>query len=879
MASIRALWCRLLATWRRGADDERLGEELALHMDLETERLTRQGVPPDLARREAQRRLGSRGAIEEGWRDERRLPWLDMFRQDAHYALRQLWRDPRFSFLAISTLAVGIGMTTAIFGLLWGVVLSPLPYPFPERLVRVYQSSEEFPAFPVSPYSYLAYARESRALEGLAVYTGQDLQLADGDQPERLAAQLVSASYFRVLGVQPIVGRVFAEADEREHSDVVVISEALWRRRFGADPAIAGRRVRMSGRTFTVLGVLPAGFEHVGGAYRTTPQGETVDAWWPIPLDKARERASWHYLNAVGRLRRGATAAQAAEELDRIERSLKLEAMGGTSWRQRVLPLSDDVVGTSRDGVMLLVSAVGLLMVIACANVSSLLLARATARGRERAVRFALGASRGRLARQALTEAAVLLVPAVLAGAAIAWAGTRALHVLLPPDFPRLHNVRVDGVVLLFSIAVSALAVIVFGLVPTWRGADQPGSGALHDGGPRSSAGRGTTRVRQALVVAEIALASTLLVVGGLLAQSFVRLQQAAPGFTPTRAVSAVVALPEARYDKREDVGRFYESLLREVRALPNVTAAGVGTDIPWTGYDENTGFTVAGAKNELAEPSARFHAASAGYFTSVGMALETGRVMDERDTADAPKVVVVNRAFARKYLAGGPVVDRVVEFWDTKAAIVGVVGDVKDQPADAEAVPAFWWPIAQNPMRAVTLVVRTATDDPLVIEPDLRQVLARLDAQLPLAEVRTLESIAGNANAQRRFLLAMTLLFAVVALALAALGAYGVLSWTVRQRTRELGIRMALGADRRSVLRLVVGQGLRLAAVGLVVGLALALASGQVVARLLYGMSPRDAVTFLAAALVMLAISAVATLGPAVTATRTSPVEALRTD
>jgi predicted permease len=454
------------------------------------------------------------------------------------------------------------------------------------------------------------------------------------------------------------------------------------------------------------------------------------------------------------------------------------------------------------------------------------------------------------------------------------------LHVLLPPDFPRLHNVRVDGVVLLFSVALAALSVIVFGLVPTWRGADQPGTGGLHDGGPRSSAGRGTTRVRQALVVAEIALASALLVASGLLVQSFVRLQRAAPGFTAARAVSAVVSLPEAHYPKPEDVSRLYASLVREVRAIPNVRAVGLATDIPWTGYDENTGFSIVGQKEQGSEePSARFHAASPGYFEAVGMALETGRVMNDHDTADAPKVVVVNRAFARKYLGSGPVLDRVLDFWGDKWTIVGVVSDVKDQPADAEAVPAFWWPVAQNPMRGAALVVRTATDDPLVIVPDLRQVLARLDAQLPLAEVRTLETIAANANAQRRFLLAMTLLFAAVALSLAALGAYGVLSWTVRQRTRELGIRMALGADRRSVLGLVVGQGLRLAAVGLCVGLGLALASGQVVARLLYGMSPRDATTYGAAALVMLAMSALATLGPAFTATRTSPVEALRTD
>jgi predicted permease len=876
MRLLRALWLRLVATWITQRDERRLRDELDLHLALEAESLEKQGLAPAEARRQAQLRLGGRAATEEAWRDARRLPWLDMVRQDARYAVRGLWRDARFALLAIGTLALGIGMTTTIFGLLWGAVLSPMPYPEADRLVRVYQASERFPAFPVSPYSYLAYRRDGRALADLAAYTGEDLQLADGEAPERLSAMLVTASYFDVLGVRPRLGRLFTAADERQHADVVVISEALWRRRFAADPAIAGRRVRMSGRTFTILGVLPAGFEHVGGAYRSMPQGETVDAWWPLPLDEAYDRRRWHYLNAVGRLRPGATPADVVADLDRIERALRRDALAGSSWTPRIVPLADDVVGTARDGVMLLVAAVALLMVIACANVSSLLLARSTARTRERALRVALGASRRRLAAQSLTESAVLMIPAAVAAGAIAWAGTAVLHAWLPADFPRLHNVRVDAGVLLFSVALSAVSVVLFGLVPTWRDGVEAGDSALRGG--RSSAGRHTTRVRQALVAGEIALASALLVAGGLLAQSFVRLQRSEPGFRAERAATAAITLPEARYATVESAGRFLDQLVRETSALPGVASAGAGSDIPWTGYDENTGFDIVGRPAPAGiDYNARFHAATPGYFQAVGIRLMEGRHFDERDRADAEPVLVVNQALARKYFGGESPVGRVIDLWDKKRTVIGVVADVKDRPADADAVPALWWPYAQSPRSAMTLVIRTVYDDPLAAVADVRRIAARLDPELPLADVRTLEHVAASANAQRRFLLAVTLLFAGVAIALAALGAYGVLSWTVRQRTREIGIRMALGADRRLVLGHVLGQGLRLSALGLVAGLLIALASGRVLARLLYGMSPTDPGTFAAAAAGVLVLSALAALGPALTATRTSPIEALR--
>jgi putative ABC transport system permease protein len=866
-------WVRRLGRSLTGMGRDRdLDDELRFHLEMQTALEVGRGTPPADAERAARLRLGATDVISEAYRDQQGVRGVDTILQDVRYAARALRRDSRFAVVGILTLTVGIGAVTTIFSLVRGVLLDPLPYPQPDRLVRVYESNPQFPLFPVGPYGLLAYRHENRTLSGFAGYTREDLQLATDNRPERLRGLQVSSNYFQVLGILPARGRAFTWTEERKDADVAVLSDAVWQSRFRGDPGVVGRAVRLSGRLFTIVGVMPPGFQHVGGTYRSPAQGETVDVWWPLPLERASERKGWHYINAIARLKAGVTAAQAQADLAAVSTRIR---SADDRWDVRAVPLLADVVGRSSDAIRLLTIAVGLLMLIACANVSSLLLARATARRRERAVRFALGASRWRLLRQSLVESLVLSAPGALGGALVTIAGVGLLVAVLPEDFPRLHNVRVDWTVLGFAVVLTGASVLVFGLLPAWQQASDDVHPMLHDTNARTSASGRTVRLRNVLVVSEIALASALLICAGLLARSFVALGRAPAGFNAQKVMTALVALPQVRYPEPEDASRFVERLMADLRTVAGVRSAGAGSDVPWTGYDENTSFEIVGRRLRD-EPSARFHVATPGYFETLGIPLIAGRHVDARDRAGSPLVIVINQALALKYFPGENPLGRALDVWGRQRTIVGVVGDVKDAPTDAAAVPAFWWPHAQQPFPGVMVVV-ASDQDPATLVPALRQVVGRLDPELPLAEVRSMNEIAAAANAQRRFVLAMTALFAVAALLLAAVGAYGVLAWTVRQRTRELGVRVALGARRRDVLLLVLRHGGQLASAGIFVGAVAALASGRVLQALLYGVSPRDAATFAAAASAMLVIACLAALGPAWAATRADPVEALR--
>lgn len=872
MRSLLAWLSRIAGSFVNRRSERRLDDELAFHLEMQTRKEMERGRSPEEARRAAYQRLGGLDTTKDAYRDQRGLPWLDTLGPDLRYAWRTMRRDPGFAAVALGTLAIGIGATTTIFSLLRGVVLAPLPYREPERLVRVYESTPDTPTFPVTPYSLVCYRHDARTLRGIAGFTREDLQLAIDDRPERLQGLMVSSNYFDVLGVRPAIGRAFTWSEERANATVAIISDAVWRTRFGADRAIVGRVVRLSGKPFTIVGVMSAGFEHVGGTYRSFPQGQTVDVWWPLPLDRAAGEKFFHYVNAVARLAPGSTPDQAANDLSAIKSRIK--APGDSDWKARLIPLLQDVVGPSTEGIRILMIAAGLVLLITCANVSSLLLSRATARRRERAVRFALGAGRSRLVRQSLTESLALTLPGAVVGAALAIGGVIVLRAILPQDFPRLHNVRVDWIVLMFSIAVACVSAAVFGLLPAWHEATDDTRPALHDASARSSASRRTTHMRNLLVIGELALASTLLVSAGLLARSFLTLQRSDAGFAPSGVLTASVSLPSVRYSDPAARGRFFAALLDDIRRLPGVTAAGAGTDLPWTGYDENSGFAVVGRRD--ADGSGRYHAATPGYFEALRVPLRGGRFFDERDRTDTARVLVVNQALVSLYFPHEAAVGQLADVFGEKRTIVGIVGDVKDTPSDAVAQPAFWMPQSQVPFSTVSLVIRTITDPRSAVGP-IRALLRARDPELALAQVETLDDIARAANAQRRFLLAIIALFTAAALVLAIVGAYGVLTWTVRQRRRELGIRVALGADRKHVLSLVVGQGVRLGLIGLAAGLLIALAAGRILQSLLYGVSPRDGVTFGVAGIAMLALSAIAALFPALLASRTNPVEVLR--
>jgi predicted permease len=879
-ARLREAWRRLLGFLGRGRADAELDEEMRFHLTLLEEAHRRRGVPAPEAARRARLEFGGLEQTKEALRDQRGLPWADAIRQDLRQAARSLAKAPAFTVACVLTLTLGIGAVTVVLTLLKRVLLDPLPYPDAGRLVRVFETGrgERFARFPMSPLSFLDYRRETRSLSGLAVYTREDVQLTGEGEPVRLSALQVCDRYFEVLGIQPLLGRTFTGGELRGDARVVLLGQRVWRDRFGSDPGLVGRTLRLNGEPWTVIGVMPGHLEHVGGDYRSYPQGDTVDAWTPVAVEDAAKRKHWHYLNGLGRLAPGVSAEQAAAELRSLKAGFVSHNPAIEGWTPEVVPLADTVIGRERTGVLILVGAAGLVMAIACANVAGLLLARALARRRELAVRFALGASRPRLARHLLAEAGLLAVGGAAAGILVARLGLPIVLAALPPDFPRLHAVRLDLVILAVTLAASVITVLLFGVAPALHGTRGELQESLAEG-RGATAGSGALRLRSLVVVGELTLACALLVGAGLLVRSFRNVLAAEPGFGGGSVVTASLALPP-RYATAASKARLWEELERRFSEVPGVAVVGVGTGLPWTGYDENTGLEVVGVvAKEGDKPNARFASVSPGFFPALGIPLRAGRLPAARDVAGQPRVVVVNEAFARRWLPAGAV-GRGVHLWGQEREIVGVVGDVKDTPDAAQAAPAVYFPVAQEPpFAAASVVVRAQRAEAVSLLPALRSALAGLDRELPLADVRGLEAIADAALARRRFLLACVGGIAALALALAAVGAYGALAYAVAQRRRELGVRMALGADRARILRLVVGQGLRLAGAGIALGTLAALLTGRLLSTQLYGVRAGDPWSFAAGAAAVALIALGSALLPAWRATRADPLAVLRAE
>jgi predicted permease len=885
-----------------------------------------------------------------------------MFRHSLRNARRLLMRDRGLTAVVLLTLTLGIGANTIVFSLLHGVLLSPLPYPAPERLVRIFETHPEFPKFPMSPGNFLEFRRDTRAFEHIAVFTRADLQLSGGPtsggsgsssrdndspsssssdaRPERLAAMQVSAEYFKTLGVTPAWGRTFHEDDMRPDHRVIILSDRLWRRRFNADPTIIGRTLRLSAESWTVVGILPPHFEHVGGSYRSLPHGDTVDAWTPTWFDPKQPMRNAHFMNAVGRLKPGVTMADASGDLNRIAAELeKRYPRSNAKWRTRLTPLREEIVGSADSLLMMLVAAAAAVLLIGCANVASLLLARAIVRRREMAVRLALGASARSLIGQVLSESLLLSVLGGALGFAVAIAGIRVLTGVMPEDFPRLHMIHLDWRVLTFTAALACATALIFGLFPAVHSASPDVQGLIRDGGRGASAGRHTSRLRHGLVIAEVAIASALLIAAGLLTRSFIALMNTDPGFRAERVLTFTLALPPVAYPKPADGAALFVRLIDRLSALPGVQLAGATTALPWTGWDENTSFDIIGDRHagersvSGSSPHARFNAVTPDYFRAVGVPLLRGRFFDARDAADpvvvaggsgvgasgsatragagagggakgagggtsapggastagtagvagalakVPKTVLINNALARAYFPGDDPVGRMLNLWGDERQIVGVVGDIKDSPAALTAEPAVYFPHAQQTFRAMTVALKTTGADPLTLVSSAREVVRSLDPEMPLAEIRALDDVARAAHAERRFLLTLVTVFGGLALVLSAIGAYGVISYSAAQRGREFGVRLALGAGRPQILRLVLTQGLRLTTAGLALGLLLALLLGRVMRTLLYGISPTDLTTFAVVSGVTLIIALIASLLPAHRASRADPIRALRTD
>ncbi len=892
MRVIRAWLRRLTGVDGRRGQRDAIAAELDAHLQLHVDDNLRAGMTRGEARRHALLTLGGLEMTKDTYRDRGGIPMLDTLFQDLRYALRTMNRNPGFTAVAVVTLALGIGANTAVFSLVHTVLLRPLPYHDPDRLVAVWNRWNGLAAASLSNPEYLDYSERSKTM-AIAASAGSEVNVggATGD-PERVFAASVTANTFEVLGITPALGRGFrAGEDVAGHDGVAVLSNALWRRRFASDPLIIGRRVAIDGATVEVVGVMQPDVvlpSSLGANNRS-------DVIVPLVLDRAapRNRRGGHYLQAFGRLAPGATAASAASEMSAILAPLMREYpdqhnQGGFGIVVR--PLRDDRLGPSRPILWTLMATVGLVLLLACANVANLLLARGEARRRELAVRGALGASRLRLARQLVTEALVLSSAGAGAGLGVAVLCQRAVLVLGPAALPRLDQLSLSQPALAFAAAVAVMSGLLFGLFPVIQMA---GSNAdPHVDGSRGGSGAIRGRARNALIVGQVAVALILLVASGLVINSFVRLVNVPSGFQSERVLTLRVALPPARYPGRVETVGFFSRLLDNVRALPGVDAAGASSGLPLAVGTGDWGFDIAGrprSANGRRPGAADAYAVTPGYFEALRIPLRRGRLPDLSDGADTTPVIFINEATARALFANvDPIGQRIQPARSTGPeqpwrTIAGVVADVHHRGLDAAPRTEMYIPYTQYahfaagaPARAMSLVVKTAGASP-TLAAVLRAEIHRIDAEIPAADVREMDAVVSNSLSGRRLNVVLIGAFGTLALALAAIGLYGVMAYTVTQRTREMGIRMAIGASPANVLALVAGQGLKLVGTGLAIGLTVAVPLAGSLDRFLFGIAPRDLSTFALAAAVLVVAGALACYVPARRAMRVEPVIALR--
>jgi predicted permease len=878
----------LSLTKRQGVETE-LDKELRYHVERQTEENIAAGMNAREAREAASRMFGGVSQIEEECRDMRQTQYLDNFVQDLRYAVRMLGKSPAFTVVIVLTLALSIGANSAIFSVVDGVLLKPLPYPQAERIARVFYRSTSYAKFPVNPWDFLDFRARNRSFENFAMYTHADVQLSGtGSDPVKLSAFRISSGYFRVLGVQPARGREFDFSEERPgNGNVVILSDRVWRNQFGAAADILGRKVLLDSQPYTVVGLMPAGMDHPGNSYNSVAYGDTVDAWTPFTFDGNPNNRGSHYVEGIGRLKPGVTAEQAAADFNGIMTELASQNEGDKGWTIYMVPLFQEIVGPVHKMLLVLLAAVGLVLLIACVNAANLLLARAAARQKEIAVRAALGAGRGRLVRQMLAESLLISLLGGALGALLAIVGVRVLLSLLPPGFPRTDAIHVNGFVFAFTALVAVATGLLFGLVPAVQASRTDPQQRLHEGGRGWSGSGRQTKLRAVLVVGEVGLACLLLVGAGVILRSFVNLLRLDPGFQPEHVLTAEIALPNANYKTRDNIASFYQRLLTNLNTLPGVHAVGAGTDLPWTGYDENMGgFTIEGKTPPPHEEfHARYHTASTDYFRAVGIPLVHGRFFNERDTKETPRVLLINDVMARRYWPGEDAVGKRITFDDNPKEsdwfrVVGVVGDVKDMPESKGAEPAFWWPVLQQPFLSANMtIVLRANSAPLLLTEALRTSVRDLDPSLAVAHVRLLDRIAEEQFSTPRFALFLIGLFAALAWLLAAIGIYGVISYSVSQRMHEFGMRVALGASSWNLIKMVMKQGVLLTLIGVATGLGCALAFAGVLDSLLYGVSARDPLTLIGVGAMAVGTATLASLPSARRATGADPMTSLRAE
>lgn len=809
--------------------------------------------------------------------------------QDLRYGARMLLRNPAVSAVAVVTLALGIGANTATFSIVNAVLLRPLPYENPDRLASLWTNVPEHGRRPITPGNFVDWKNQNTVFEDVAAFSPSTVTLTGDGEPVQMMGANTSAGYFAVVGVEPMLGRAFLPEEYAPgKNQIVILGNAFWRSHFGGDPTIINKSITLDGRSFTVTGVMPPGI------YPLWPTAEgriSFDEshqqfWLPMAYNSRwASNRTVHALGVVGRLKAGVTFAQAQAEMNTIGARLEQEHAENKGERIIVNPFLNEVVGDVRPALLTLLGAVGLVLLIACANIAGLLLAQHAARSKEIAVRAALGAGRARLVRQFFIEALLLSVLGSAAG--IAWAefGMGALLKIIPTKIPRLDQVQLDWRVLAFTLLLSLVTCLLFGIGPAWQAAKPNLQPTLQHGVRTSGPGTGH-RFRQLLVVFQVSMAVMLVIGAGLLIKSFWRLRQVDPGFTSNNVLSAHVTLG-AQYHKAAKTNHFYNQLIERISVLPDVDAVSIAYDHPLESNMVDD-FKIEGrTESESGRPaSANFQPVSSDYFRTVGMTIISGRPFTQQDDQDHPGVAIVNEAFARQYLPQGKELGQRIQpvqparIWNneqlTSFEVVGVVRNVKSAGRNAASEPTYYLPATQAPFQAMTILVRTR-NDPATLVSALRNAVQTIDPTQPVTNIRTLDQIISDSIAQSRLNMLLMGLFGGLALILAAVGIYGLLSFAVTERTREIGTRMALGAQVPDVTKLVLKQGMTLALIGEVIGLAGAFALTRVIRGLLFGVAPTDAMTFIAVAAVLTGVALLACYFPARRAAKVDPLVALR--
>ena len=809
---------------------------------------------------------------------------MDDVLQDIRYAIRLGLRTPGFTAIAVLALALGIGANTAIFTIVNAVLLEPLPFRDPGRLVVMWETNARRAGRPntIAPANFLRWRERATAFERMAPFYDYRINLTGSGAPEELIGMDVTSDFFPTLGVSPVAGRIFADDEGPQgHDAVAILSYALWQRRFGGDAGVVGRTIQLNGRPITIVGIMPADTRLFIKRWSLT--GKPAELWMPFAFTEASRQPRGRYMSAIARLKPGVPLSEAQAQMTTIAGGLTREFPEfDTGWGALLVPMHRELSGDLRPALLVLTGAVGFVLLIACANVANLLLARGATRRREIAIRTALGAGRVRIIRQLLTESLVLCVLGGGFGLLVAQWGLDALLAISPPELADLGSVSLSYPVLAFTAAVSLVTAIVCGFAPAFEGSRGSVQEALKDGARQIGASVRHRRIRQAFVVGEIALAVVLLVGAGLMLRSFGTLRGVNPGFDARQVLTARVTVPTRRYDTDTKRIDFFANLVARMAAIPGVESAGAVSYLPLAGTGAATGFTIVGQPAPLPGqgPTTDVSVCDDGYFRALRIPLLRGRVFSEREMKEKANVVVVNEALAKRYFPNGDAIGKslVIAMNDPQVPteIIGVVADLKFSDFAAEARPMTFWPHPQLAYGAMTLTIRTASD-PASFGPLVEREVHALDTDQPVADVRTMDQWVARTLSQARFSSTLLTTFAGLALALAAIGIYGVMSYSVSQRTSEIGIRLALGAEARDILGMVVGGAARLAALGLAIGVVLSLALSRTMTSLLYETAGTDPVTFAAVVAVLGAVAIAASYFPARRASRIPPVEALR--